>query len=125
MKKFTAFIALLFMVLMVAAPAGAVTFTKLSEALMGNLRAVVYKVTFDSAYPSGGEDISRITTSNFSTVLQVQPDIMSNGFIPAYDYANDKIIVYVSSTAAGMQEVSTTPGDALSGTATRVLVIGW
>lgn len=124
MKKFTAFIALLFMVVMVAAPAGAVTFTKLSESLMGNLRAVVWKVTFDSSYLSGGEDISRITTDSMSTVLSVIPDGDAvSGTVPAYDYTNDTMILYVSSSAAGMQAVN--PGADVSGVSVRVLVIGW
>ena len=62
MKKLIALTALLCMVLTIAVPAGAaVTFTKLQESVMGNLRAVLYQVSFDESYPTGGEDISKIT----------------------------------------------------------------
>lgn len=88
-----------------------------NTAVMGNLKAVVADITFDSSYPTGGEDLNP-STLGLSFVRFLVSD-GSEGYNLVYDYANSKLLAYGST--AGTEVANATN---LSTVSCRVFAVG-
>lgn len=88
-----------------------------NTAVMGNLKAVVADITFDSSYPTGGEDLNP-STLGLSFVRFLVAD-GSEGYNLVYDYANSKLLAYGST--AGTEVAAATN---LSTVSCRVFAVG-
>lgn len=90
-----------------------------AERLTNNLGIVTGTITFDSSYPTGGEDASDI--SRYFKSLKVVTFNNKGGYVFEYDSTNDKIKVLYptksqTSNLAGSVTVTNAVGDGDSGT---------
>lgn len=114
----------------------ALTFSKVDAWVAGDREFRVYDVTFDSAYPAGGE---AVTAANFGLDLEIthilgnvlrDPDTADNAYLVDFDEANSKLVVlggdYDPAAQGPFIEVSGfgTPITDLSAYTARLLVIG-
>ena len=104
----------------------ALTVTPRQNFVIGDRRAVIADVDFDSSYPTGGEDLLPTTlgfTSRADFVL-VEP---AGGYTFEYDHTNSKVIARQgdnpnAAAAPAVQVPNTTNLSAVTGV--RVLAIG-
>jgi hypothetical protein len=61
--------------------------------VVGDEREVRGTVAFDASYPTGGEAFSKSAIGLPATIADIRFD-PSAGYVPVYDYANDKVLVY-------------------------------
>lgn len=114
----------------------ALAFARLSpnpDHISGNKKIRYRKVTFDSAYPDGGE---AVTAANFElTSLEmleilgvVHPEGTETAFVAGYDVANSKLILFEgdnnNAADAPLIEIDTTNPD-ISTFFVFVKAIGW
>lgn len=65
---------------------------------IGNKRAVVGTIAFDSSYPTGGESL---TAANIGLgVIDHMTIEPKGGYVFEYDYANKKVLAYVEEAVA-------------------------
>lgn len=108
---------------MSALVAGSVAYAlqgKLGKDENGN-RVGTIKLTFgDSAltYPTGGVPLSSLSSNGWPNVISAVSviDAGSSGYVPRYDYANNKLMLFVSAslTPAGTVAAPTFTGSALA-----------
>lgn len=80
----------------------ALTITIQDSFVVGDRKAVVADVTFDSAYPAGGE---AVTAANFGLNLEIttilgnvarDPDTADKAFVVDFDRAASKLVLFAS-----------------------------
>jgi hypothetical protein len=83
-----------------------------------DVKMVPLSITFDSSYPTGGEDFS------FDGINEIMIFLLEGvaGYVFAYDYTNDKILAY---TTAGTEVVNGTDLAAALGGPVQGLLLGY
>jgi hypothetical protein len=69
----------------------------------------IYQVTFDASYPTGGEAADFTSLAPFSAVdcVLVHGSDSANGYVPQWDAANSKLMMYeAGADAAALDEVA-------------------
>lgn len=85
----------------------------------------LYEVIFDASYPTGGEAADFTSLAPFSAVdaVGVLGSTSANGYVPQWDDANSKLMMYeAGADAAALDEVANTTD--LSAETVLVLVFG-
>lgn len=99
----------------------ALTIKLIKQSVFGDQRIAIADVTFDASYATGGEALSlpQIGIQRASFV-QASPN---GGYVPAYDYATGKILVYATGGEGDpLDEVAATAD--LSALTVRLLAVG-
>lgn len=104
----------------------ALTLAKVGRAnVIGNRDCVIVDVTFDSAYPAGGESLTAADLG-LNKIEYVSDGVTDTGYVTRYNYSTSKLQAfdsdYSTSTDGPLQETGTTN---LSTSDVRVLVIGY
>lgn len=87
------------------------------------IRMMVVSIDFDNSYPTGGEALD--LSGDFPILLGVFTDGGKAGYVPQYDYANKKILMYeAGADAAALDEVADTT-DLSAITGVKLLAIGY
>lgn len=101
--------------------------TPLVSEVIGSVRLLVVPVTFDSSYPTGGEDIDFTATGVLSTVLAVSVAPFTGGGVNAFyvptDHTTGKLLAHYQDGAAG-EFVQATSTDDLSAETVLCTVYG-
>lgn len=102
--------------------------TGVKDFSLGNRRAKVRRVTFDSSYATGGETLvpKDFGFTQIDAVIVTGPARKSDGtnaVIASYDHANQKMMAYWSA-ASGAAPGQVTAATDLSTYSVRVLAIG-
>mgnify|MGYP003624625138 CR=1 FL=1 len=91
----------------------AVTTSITKQGVIGDVQYGIVEVTPDTdAYPSGGESIAFSTVLSWNTsltpvVISVQASA-ANGYVPQWDSANSKVLIYeAGADAAALDQVVT------------------
>jgi hypothetical protein len=79
----------------------ALTFThrKEFESTLGRLRALVYDITFDASYPTGGEVFTPAAIPGFAIkalagVIQIGGNVAAGAYLLHYDSVNRKLMIF-------------------------------
>jgi hypothetical protein len=106
----------------------ALTSTRIENGLIedkwGKAKVMGRRVTFDSAYPTGGEPIA---ASSFG-MRQIHTILFNDasGYVLGFDRVNQKVKVYVEeAVAAGGPLVEVSDGANLSSLSVDMIAIGW
>lgn len=95
MKK-TFVLLLMALIILVYAPmaSAAMTVSNVEWVSMGNKKAVICDIAFDSSYAYGGEALAGMSMGGMTKVEMVIADSEKNGYTFSYDYDNEKIKVF-------------------------------
>ena len=98
------------------------TLTKLRRTVVGNMRLAIYQVTFDNSYPTGGEALTAADLG-LSSIEIMKTDGGDGGYVPQFDYANNKMLMFeAGADGAALDEVTATTD--LSSVSFRIEVTG-
>lgn len=113
----------------------AVTITAVASApgplySLGNTKAIVVDITFDSSYPTGGEPVDPVASLGLSHVTYMPPVILrksdnSDAVYVAWDITNLKLLAYwVTANAGAVASVAVTNTTDLSAYSGRFMFFG-
>lgn len=95
----------------------ALTIAPVRTFVIGDHRAVIADVTFDSSYVTGGESLTQTDLGLTRTLSFVSATVATTGHTCPYDYTNSKLLAFNGTT----QIANTTD---LSAVTTRVFAVG-
>ena len=95
----------------------ALTITPVRTFVLGDHRAVIADITFDSSYATGGESLTQTDLGLTRSLVLLQASPATTGHSCPYDYTNAKLMAFNGTT-----QISNATD--LSSVTTRVMAIG-
>lgn len=71
----------------------------------GGVKEAMFRVTLDSSYPTGGYSMSEISNRMTGTIEQVILPPCVSGYVPEYDYANNRLKMLGKAVSNGLTEL--------------------